>query len=82
MKHLKLFENYTESETEFVVAKILDNFPYEATKREMEEDPELDEDTMLIDMINWFEAQYRDIENEFAVMDRLKEEYDFLNKSE
>ena len=82
MKHLKLFENYTESETEFVVAKITEHFPYEETKKRMEEDDDSDHDTILIDMINWFEAQYRDIENEFLVMDRLKEEYDFLNKSE
>jgi predicted hydrolase (HD superfamily) len=80
MKHLKLFENYTEGEVEFVVAKILDHFPYEQTKSQMEEDDDSDHDTILIDMINWFEAQYRDIENELIVMDRLKEEYDFLNK--
>ena len=36
MKHLKLFENYTESETEFVVAKIMEHFPYEETKKKME----------------------------------------------
>lgn len=80
MKHLKLFENYTEGEVEFVVAKIMENFPYEETRRKMEGDNDQDHETMLIDMINWFEAQYRDIENELLVMDRLKEEYDFLNK--
>jgi hypothetical protein len=82
MRHIKLFENYTESDVDLIVVKITEHFPYEETKSEMLNNPDLDSDTILIDMINWYEEDTgKQIEDEMMVMNRLKEEYDFLNNN-
>jgi hypothetical protein len=46
----------------------------------LQNNPDLDSDTILIDMINWYEEDSgKQIDDEMMVMNRLKEEYDFLN---
>lgn len=80
MKHILLFENYNENDIDFIVSKITEHFPYEETKLKIDSDEDSDSNTILIDMINWFETEFdRQIEDEMMVMNRLKEEYDFLN---
>jgi hypothetical protein len=79
MKYLKKFESSKiESDNEFVVAKIIENFPFEEVKKKIEdESDETDKETTLIDMICWFEDTFdREIENEDYILDRLREEYD------
>lgn len=80
MKYLKKFESNIESDNEFIVAKIVDNFPYDETKQRLQNDEDSDQDTILIDMINWFETEFdRQIEDEMLIMNMLRDEYDFLN---
>lgn len=76
MRYLKKFES-AETDNEFIVAKIVDNFPFEEVKSKIEdENDETDKHTTLIDMINWFEHQFGEIDNEDYILDRLREEYD------
>lgn len=82
MKYVKKYENYQshEDDIDFIIVKIMEHFPYEETKLKIESDDDMDHNTMLIDMINWFENEFsRNISDEVLVMNRLKDEYDFLN---
>lgn len=80
MKYLKRFESVIESDNEFIVTKILEQFPVEEIKSKIEDNSdETDKDTALIDMICWFEDTFnKDIENEDLIIDRLREYYGLL----
>lgn len=77
MKYLKRFESVIESDNEFIVTKILEQFPVEEIKSKIEDNSdETDKDTALIDMICWFEDTFnKDIENEDLIIDKLREYY-------
>ena len=83
---LKKFENFEHIDGEYeddealIVTKIIEHFPYEETKSKMENDGDMDPNTILIDMINWYEHNSgKQIADEISVMKRLEDEYDFLN---
>lgn len=78
MKYLKKFESNLETDNEFVVSKIVQQFPFEDVKQKIQNDSdETDKETALIDMICWFEDTFsREIENEDYILDRLRQEYD------
>lgn len=80
MKYLKRFESVIESDNEFIVTKILEQFPVEEIKSKIEDNSdETDKYTALIDMICWFEDTFnKDIENEDLIIDRLREYYGLL----
>lgn len=77
MKYLKRFESVIESDNDFIVTKILEQFPVEEIKSKIEDNSdETDKDTALIDMICWFEDTFnKDIENEDLIIDKLREYY-------
>lgn len=78
MKYLKKYNEDIESDNDFVITKILEQFPIDEVKSKIEDDSdETDKDTALIDMICWFENTFnKDIENEDYILDRLRQEYD------
>lgn len=78
MKYIRKYESYSENDNEFVITKILEQFPLEEVKSKIEdENDESDKDTTLIDMICWFEDTFsKEIENEDYILDRLRQEYD------
>jgi hypothetical protein len=63
-----------EDDVDFIVAKIREEFPVEKVNQKIESD-DSDSDTVLIDMICWFEDKYRDIDEEDLVMNKLREYY-------
>jgi hypothetical protein len=77
MKYLKKYNENIENDYDFVIAKIVDHFPYDDVKMKIDsESDELDKETALLDMICWFETQFdRNIEDEDYVMQRLRDEY-------
>ena len=66
MKYLKKYNEDIESDNDFVITKILEQFPIDEVKSKIEDDSdETDKDTALIDMICWFENTFnKDIEND------------------
>ena len=100
MKYLKLFnENNLESDTEFIISKITQNFPKDDVKKMLSDEviqwiPDGKdeewykennngeaEEVIIDDMINWFEKNYKPIENTEEVIDEIKQKYDFLNNN-
>lgn len=82
MRYVKKYERYDshENDVDFIMAKITEHFPYDKTKSQIESDDDSDSNTILIDMINWFETEFdRQIEDEMLIMNMLRDEYDFLN---
>ena len=84
---LKKFENFTEynsyytvdheDDDEFVITKIVENFPFDEVKSRIEDESEDDKETALLDMIVWFRSTYgKEIKNEDYILDRLRQEYD------
>lgn len=71
-------EGEYEDDEDSIVNKIIEQFPYEKTKSKMETDNDADKHTVLIDMINWYEHNFKKIADEISVMKRLEDEYDFL----
>jgi hypothetical protein len=79
MKYLKKFQESNETDdTDFIIAKITDNFSKEEVMRKIEDaDDETDRETALIDMIVWFEDKFKkDITNDDEVLMRLYQVYD------
>lgn len=72
--------NYTvdhEDDDEFVITKIVENFPFDEVKSRIEDESEDDKETALLDMIVWFRSTYgKEIKNEDYILDRLRQEYD------
>ena len=77
MRYLRKFESVIENDNEFIVAKILEQFPVEEIKSKIQDNSdETDKDTALIDTICWFEDTFdKDIENEDFILDKLREYY-------
>jgi hypothetical protein len=63
-----------EDDVDFIVAKIRKEFPIEKVSQKIESE-DADSDTALIDMICWFENEYRDILDEDVVLDKLRKIY-------
>ncbi len=87
MKYIGKYENFDavkdsqdsigENDVDFIVAKIIDNFPIEEVKSNInDESNETDMETSLIDMICWFEDKFnRDILDEDVIIMKLREYY-------
>jgi hypothetical protein len=63
-----------EDDVDFIIAKIREEFPVEKVNQKIESE-DSDSDTALIDMICWFENEYKDILDEDAVLDKLRKIY-------
>lgn len=77
MRYLKKFESIDEGDNEFIVAKIMEQFPLGEVKSRIDNtSDETDKETALIDMICWFEDTFdRDIKDEDYILDKLRQEY-------
>lgn len=65
-----------EEDDEFVITKIVENFPFDEVKSRIEDESEDDKETVLLDMIVWFRDTFdKEIQNEDYILDRLREEY-------
>jgi hypothetical protein len=65
-----------EEDDEFVITKIVENFPFDEVKSRIEDESEDDKETVLLDMIVWFRDTFgKEIKNEDYILDRLREEY-------
>ena len=64
MRYLKKFEGYTENNIDFIITKIKEKYP------------EVEDKADLLDMICWFEDEFkRDIVDEDEVLNQLIIEY-------
>jgi hypothetical protein len=63
-----------EDDVDFIISKIREEFPIEKVSQKIESE-DADSDTALIDMICWFENEYRDILDEDVVLDKLRKIY-------
>ena len=64
MRYLKKFEGYSEDNIDFIITKIKEKYP------------EAEDKADLLDMICWFEDNFkRDIDDEDRVINQLVKEY-------
>jgi ribosomal protein S24E len=77
MKWIKKFESTSDKrDVNYVVSKILQHFKKEEVLKKISESEDMDEETILIDMICWYEDEFsEDIPDEDVVIERLKKEY-------
>jgi len=82
MKYIGKYKNFEsnisgEDDVDFIIVKIIDNFPIEEVKSNINDDSnETDVETSIIDMICWFEDKFnRDILDEDVIIMKLREYY-------
>ena len=84
MKYVRKYESFElnqewqgEDDVDFIITKIQENFPKEDIKSKIDDDSdEMDKETALIDMICWFEREYKDISDEDVILDNLRQIYE------